>query len=199
MTSLYSKSKFASVVYLLSCYDSEPRHAEHVCALSLQLFDAFDKLHHLGSEARELLEAAALLHDIGWSQSDKGHHKASMKLILKSDLDGWNKREQLMIANIARYHRKALPATRHKAFMRLSQMQQTVVRKTASFLRLADAMDYSHQRLISKVDCSIGSKKVSLSLSKLRNIDQEKQKILKKGDLFEQTFTRKIKLKEKHL
>ncbi|HEX7485791.1 MAG TPA: Ppx/GppA phosphatase family protein, partial [Vicinamibacterales bacterium] len=42
-----------------------PEHSEHVARLALSLFDQTRGIHQLGDRAREWLEYAALLHDIG--------------------------------------------------------------------------------------------------------------------------------------
>ena len=64
-------------------YDEEPDHSNHVAMLALQIFDGLCPWHGYGTRSRELLHSAALLHDIGWSQTPdgKGHHKWSARII----------------------------------------------------------------------------------------------------------------------
>jgi len=124
--------RMASVQKIFSKYDAEPSHAVQVKRLALQLFDGLASLHGLGEREREWLQAAALLHDIGWSQPGKGHHKNSMKLILRENLDSWTEDEQRIIANIARYHRKSEPKESHKNFADLPPADQQKVRRLAA-------------------------------------------------------------------
>ena len=70
------------------CNWAEP-HARQVATLSLELFDATAELHGLGSDDRELLEFAALLHDIGEHVASSGHHKHGAYLVRNGQLRGF--------------------------------------------------------------------------------------------------------------
>lgn len=124
--------------------DLEPEHPMHVCALSRVLFVETQSLHGLRDGARALLEAAALLHDVGLREGAKGHHKRSYAWIMAHELPGFDEREQRVIANIARYHRKAHPGTHHGPFRALSPEDQETVRVLAGILRVADGLDRAH-------------------------------------------------------
>ena len=138
---------------LLESIGHEVSHSIQVTKLSLALFDQLQSLHGLGTKERALLESAALLHDIGWSISRKSHHKHSMKIILNSNLPAFDDREKRVISNIARYHRKSLPKHSHSNFVLLSPEDQVLVRKLASFLRIADGLDTGHETRISDIEC----------------------------------------------
>ncbi len=94
-------------------YWPDTNHYVQVKKLALMLFDGLVKLHHLGACERCWLECAATLHDIGLSKSTGGHHKKSAQLILNDTQLQFTSRERRIIANIARYHRKALPKQSH--------------------------------------------------------------------------------------
>src|SRR5262249_6868803 len=83
-------------------------HARQVARLALQLFDATRRLHRLGSRERDLLEFAALLHDVGRSVSPSKHHKHSSYLIRNGALEAFAPEEVSVIAAIARFHRGAI-------------------------------------------------------------------------------------------
>ena len=72
---------------LLERYEEEPGHTRHVADLADQLFSGLKNWHGRNSKDKTLLRVAALLHDIGWSQSPTGqkHHKFSAQLILEYD------------------------------------------------------------------------------------------------------------------
>ena len=91
-------------------------HSEHVARLCVELFDQTAALHKLGPGERELIESAALLHDIGWHISRARHHRHSQYLILNGGLKNFSREEIEIIANIARYHRKAGPKDSHRQF-----------------------------------------------------------------------------------
>jgi len=182
------EGRMSSVLNLLHRLDNEPSHAEQVTKIALQLFDELKSLHGLKEKDRLLLQAAALLHDIGWLQGAQSHHKSSMKLILKNDLLGWTDEEKLIIANIARYHRKALPKEKHSNFARLSDTAKQKVRKLASLLRIADGLDRSHGNYVKKVKCRLAKDQVKMTIYALSDLSAEIYGFEKKRDLFRETF-----------
>jgi exopolyphosphatase/guanosine-5'-triphosphate,3'-diphosphate pyrophosphatase len=168
----------------------------HVAELSLQLFDRLKELHGLADDTREYLEAAAILHDIGFHISHTQHHKHSYYIIRNSQLLGFNDNEIKIIANIARYHRKSHPKNRHRDFENLSEKSKEIVSKLSGILRIADALDRTHSKRIRNVDIKInnGSIEVIPDLEsglpeiEVWNFDRRK-------GLFEEVFGRKLALK----
>jgi exopolyphosphatase/guanosine-5'-triphosphate,3'-diphosphate pyrophosphatase len=127
----------------------EERHSMHVQRLALQLFDALGgRLGALPGE-RDTLAAAAMLHDIGYHISYDKHHKHSYYLITNAELLGMSPTEQLVVANVARYHRGAEPSREHPSYDSLARPLRQQVRRLAAILRLADGLDRGH---ISAVD-----------------------------------------------
>ena len=101
--------------------DEEPEHSAHVARLALELFDALAPLHRLDDGAREYLEAAALLANVGLFIAHSRHHLHSYYVIRNSErLLGFTDTEIEMIALIARYHRKSAPKASHPDFARLA-------------------------------------------------------------------------------
>jgi exopolyphosphatase/guanosine-5'-triphosphate,3'-diphosphate pyrophosphatase len=92
--------------------------------------------------------ATGLLHDVGYAVSHSAHHKHSLYLIRNANLDGFTPRERDLVANVARYHRKALPADRHGEYMALDDDDRTLVRRLAALLRLADGLDADHFQVV---------------------------------------------------
>ena len=180
--------RFEPIQALFNRFEDEPSHAIQVKRLSLQLFDCLTKLHGLGDHERQLLDAAAMLHDIGWSQGQKAHHKSSMKLILKNRFDGWTSEEQLIIANVARYHRKAGPKENHKKFAALSLQDRQIVNQLAALLRIADGLDRSHGDVVETVKCDIKNDQVLLTLICRRDMQLEHYGFDKKRDLFQKVY-----------
>jgi exopolyphosphatase/guanosine-5'-triphosphate,3'-diphosphate pyrophosphatase len=134
-------------------YDEEPSHSDQVCRLALELFDALKKWHGLDPRGRELLQSAALLHDIGWSQTPdgRGHHKISARMIAEYDWRALATGEVEIIAQVARYHRKAIPEKEHAAFHALSKAAQKKVMILGGILRVADAFDRTHTGRVEKI------------------------------------------------
>lgn len=60
------------------------------------------------SELFDLLEWAAWLHEVGLSISLRGFHRHSSYILLHSNLPGFNREQQLVLATLARFQRKSL-------------------------------------------------------------------------------------------
>lgn len=134
-----------SVVDLAALMDDDPEHSEHVARLALSLFDATRAHHGLGDEAREVLEASALLCNVGLFLSHAQHHKHSYYVIRGTDrLAGFTDHEVERIALVARYHRKSEPKAKHPEFAALDPEDQHLVRCLAGLLRVAIGLDRSH-------------------------------------------------------
>jgi exopolyphosphatase/guanosine-5'-triphosphate,3'-diphosphate pyrophosphatase len=141
-----------SVVHLADLMDEDVAHSEWVAHLALQLFDATADRHGLADGERELLEAAALLANVGLYVSHAGHHKHSYYVIRNSEhLTGFTDREVEVIAQVARYHRKSGPKKKHPEFARLARADQDRVRTLAALLRVAVGLDRNHAQRVAGV------------------------------------------------
>lgn len=141
-----------SVLHLVELTDDDPEHSARVARLALELFDETESVHHLGGAARELLEAGALLANVGQFVSHSGHHKHSYYVIRNSEqLVGFTDHEIELIALIARYHRKSAPKATHPEFDRLRPRDQDLVSTLAGVLRVAIALDRSHSGAVAEV------------------------------------------------
>ncbi|MES3033425.1 MAG: Ppx/GppA phosphatase family protein [Gemmatimonadota bacterium] len=129
----------------------EEPHARHVQKLALQLFDAVGPRIGCAPEDRDTLRDAALLHDTGYHISYNDHHKHSYHLIVHAELLGVSPEEQVVMANVARYHRGALPKDKHPTFAQLTADQQQRVRRLSALLRVADGFDRGHIGAVQQV------------------------------------------------
>ena len=129
-----------------SSLDPDFKHSMHVTRLALQLYDglAANEKTTWSAQNRDILGIAALLHDVGRSKNEKGHHKVSYRMIRRlSPPLGQRAKDLLMAGIVARYHRGALPRTRDKVLQSLSAAQIQDVFRLSAILRLADAFDAS--------------------------------------------------------
>ncbi len=183
-----------AVLAVLRCYDPEEQHSRQVCKLALDLFDQLQPLHQMTARERGWLQAAALLHDIGWSQAGQAHHKASLKLILQEPMPGWSDEELLVIANVARYHRKSPPKAKHRYFAELSAPHQETVVRLAALLRLADGLDRLHDNCVQKIACMVAEQKVRVALSVTGDAAMAVMGLERKKELFEECFGKKVEV-----
>jgi len=167
-------------------------HSQQVATLSLALFDGVADVYGLKKRERVLLEAAALLHDIGYYISYHSHHKHSCHLIRHADLFGITPREREMISVIARYHRKSLPKKKHDEFQRLTVKEQATVIKLAGILRLADGLDRRRCSTVSGLQCCVEGSLVRLTLSGTEDLAVELFGGSAKKDLFEKAFSLQV-------
>ncbi len=179
-------------------YHFETEHAETVLELSRQLFDQMRELHGLDARARVLLEAAALLHDIGVAVNNDGHHKHSQYLIESSDIVGLADDERRFVALLARYHRRSPPNREHEAYSRLRRRDRSSVERLASLLRLADALDRQHAGLVRTISVRFAENRVEL-LPRLApgqhsQLTLERQAVAEKSELFQQLFGKEVVL-----
>lgn len=176
-----------------SCHVDE-QHAEQVARLALQLFDTLAQPFGLDHRARQLLETAAILHDVGYFISYGAHHKHSYHLIRYANLFDFSPREKELIANIARYHRKSLPKKKHEGFAGLSREDQLLVQKLGGILRLIDGLDRRRSSAVSGLDCSLTGKTFRIQLQGRDDLSVELYGGQVKGDLFQLAFNCRLEL-----
>ena len=176
-------------------YRFDEQHAYNVRDLCRVFFKKLQKPLGFKSKWLEYLDAAALLHDIGYYISFEKHHKHSQYLVENSEFVGFDELEVRIIANLVRYHRKSPPKTSHTLFNELPPAAQEIVMKMASLLRLADALDRSHQEKVHEVDISLSSKELVISIAQpASQLLIEMEGLEHKKDMFEKVFDRSVKL-----
>ncbi|HEX4352974.1 MAG TPA: Ppx/GppA phosphatase family protein [Polyangiales bacterium] len=125
------------------CHVEQP-HSSHVQRLALLLFDALGERLGCTREDRQALADAALLHDAGYHISYERHHKHSYHLILHADLLGMAPSEQVVVANVARYHRGSPPKKAHENYGALDPTLRRRIKRLSALLRVADGLDRGH-------------------------------------------------------
>lgn len=157
-----------SVEHLAGLMDDDVDHRQAVARLALDLFDLTSDHHGLDDQDRELLEAAALLANVGLFLSHDGHHKHTYYVIRNSDhLAGFTDTEIELIAQVARYHRKSPPKLTHPPFAALDDDDQDRVRALAAILRVAIGLDRTHGAAVRSL--TLGSDGDDLVLGVLAN------------------------------
>jgi exopolyphosphatase/guanosine-5'-triphosphate,3'-diphosphate pyrophosphatase len=177
-----------SVLAIMKKYGVEPKHANRVSALAISLFDQLKSMHGLGKRERLLLELAALLHEVGNFISAPGHHRHSYYIISQSPILGVTDSELQIVANVARYHRKAPPDASHEAYAELSSKDQERVRLLAAILRVADALDHDHRQRVGAVRAKQRGSELRLKVRTRGDVSLDEWSVKDKGDLVEQEF-----------
>lgn len=162
-----SNLRYDSVLTACKQFNVNFQHVEHVKMICLKLFDELQELHKLGNEARELLEAAAMLHDVGYHISLDQHHKHSYYIISQAFMPGFTIDESEVIANIARYHRKSHPKIKHENFSKLNQEKQNIVRILSGFLRIGEGLDRRQNQIVKDIRVVVTKKNIDIFISPL--------------------------------
>jgi exopolyphosphatase/guanosine-5'-triphosphate,3'-diphosphate pyrophosphatase len=170
-------------------YNYDKAHCQQVSKLAMSLFDQLRELHGLPERYSKVLHAAAMLHDIGLFIAYPKHHKHSYYLIKSSGPSSFDAAELDLIANIARYHRKAHPSPKHLPFSQLSALQQDVVRKLSAILRVADGLDFGRQSKVERLEVRRpNGKALSIKLEGKGDLSDEMRSAEDKSELMNEVY-----------
>ena len=178
----------AAIEKLAAACSGELEHGRAVATLAGRIFEQLAEPLSLVPADRQLLEWAARLQDVGYVINYDQHHKHSYHLIRNSRLPGIRGHDLEIIANVARYHRGALPKRKHENLSRLSSEDQQRVQQMAAILRLAGGLDRSRSQQVKDVIVRIADDRMQLSVV----ADQQPQVDIwgaeRRTELFEKVF-----------
>jgi exopolyphosphatase / guanosine-5'-triphosphate,3'-diphosphate pyrophosphatase len=177
----------SALEFARSCHFDE-QHSLHVAKLALEIFQALAGRFGFSEKDRRLLEAAALLHDVGYFINYSSHHKHSYHLIRHADLFGFTPRERELIANVARYHRKSLPKKKHDQYTRLAAADRALVSRFGGIVRLCDGLDRRRNSVVESLVCTLTAGSLRLALLGHDDMSVELFGARAKNDLFQAAF-----------
>ncbi len=169
-------------------------HSEHVTRLALRIFDQLAaQLPDAGGawarrEARDILHAAGILHDVGLAIAFPRHHKHSYDMIVNADLPHLTRREVELIAAVARAHRRSGPRECQKHFARLSADDQRLVLVLSGILRIADGLDRAHLQDVQDVIVHAEPHTICLDVRATAEPISGLKYAQRKSDVFAQAF-----------
>lgn len=169
-------------------YQSNRTHCQQVWNISRLLFEELAPVHGLSEGAKPLLLAAAMVHDVGKYVSLTSSHKHSFYILKNSLFPFFTPQQVLLMAVIARYHRKSPPKESHEGYKDLSTNEKALVTGLASLLRLADALDAAHDQGVRWLKCQWGPGKVSIQVDLKSGASLDQEAIRDKGRLFEELY-----------
>ena len=152
-----------SVLNLARNYLYEEHHANHVRFLAGRLFEQLAPLHGYDLAERELLDAAALLHDLGRIVGYSSHHKHSQTLIEYDGLPGFSPRESALIALLSRYHRKGTPNVADYSLL-LDGEDEILLVRLAAILRVAECLERGRNADVDDVIATWSEERLRLTL-----------------------------------
>jgi exopolyphosphatase/guanosine-5'-triphosphate,3'-diphosphate pyrophosphatase len=184
----FTSQVVASAVNIGRKYRFDEEHAKYVCKVALKIYDAMEKELGLNPEARNFLEVASILHDVGTFIRGVDHQKHSKYIIANSDIFGLAKDSMKIISQIALYHRGNLTQPSDDDFYTFSRQERTLVLKLASILRIADSMLRSHTQHIEDFDITFRTDTMIIHTREGTVSNIEKMAVAEKSDLFEFVF-----------
>ncbi len=194
----FDRQIIASARTLAEKYHSNQAHIEQVRIHALSLFDQLQLEHGLDPRDRLFLEVAAILHNVGYFISSRAHHKHTYYVISSSEVFGLSRNDLNIIANIARYHRKAVPSASHLTYISLDRESRVLVSKLAAILRVADALDQDASSKVHKLRVFLDEERAEYVLEAEAEGDlvMEALWLERKGDLFQAIFGKPLVLRQ---
>ncbi|MDZ4198829.1 MAG: HD domain-containing protein, partial [Kiritimatiellia bacterium] len=180
---------------LAAKYRTDLAHGEQVAEFGERLFDELQTEHQLDGSHRFLLRIASLLHEIGLFVGNRGHHKHSLYLILNSDLFGLTRDDILLVALVARYHRRNSPSPLHPEYASLPRERRLMVQKLAAILRVADALARARRPRLPEIAIARDENRLTLTLNSLDDVSLERMALVEKGGLFTDIYGLEIALR----
>jgi CHAD domain-containing protein len=150
--------------------DSDLQHNRRVTRFAIQIHDSlarFGLLKGADRNSRELLKAAAMVHEVGKFAGKKNHHKSTHQMVSNLDgIVGWTRQEVRTMASVARYHRGALPQA--SGLRDIPIPQRKIITLLAGILRLANALDDEHDGQIQRIKVNLNSNYILIQAQGLR-------------------------------
>lgn len=196
---LVADVRMASVLNLAARYGVDPAHTRHVAALACGLFDelAAAGLHAGDPLERELLWAACVLHDIGMAVDYDDHHRHSRYLILNGGLPGFSPREVVLVAQIARYHRRGMPSLGELAPL-TGKGDSGLLDRGAALLRLAEDLERSRDQSVREAHVQVDDGRVRLRLRADADVRVPLWAASRERELFARAFGAELEVSADH-
>jgi len=153
-----------SIMQMAHRFAADETHSRQVARLALKLFDLTKNRHEMGAAERELLEFAAMVHDVGLYVSHSKHHRHSYYLITHGELRGFMPEEIQIIAAVARFHKGAPPKSSSEELVGMSSKGRELAVKLMGLLRIADSLDRGHHGIVQDIGLARSNGRVELVL-----------------------------------
>jgi len=192
----FDRQVLASAEAMAVKYRCDMAHARVVAHLAGRLFDELRTEHGLAARDRLLLQAAALLHEVGTYIHRRSHHKHSQYILSMSDVFGLTREDMALIGNVARYHRRALPQKSHPLYMSLDRETRVRINKLAAMLRVANALDADHLQCVRDLKVIREEDGWVLEVQGTGDLTMERHAMQARADLFLEVFGQKLGFRE---
>lgn len=187
-TVFFPEQTIAAAVNLARKYQTDERHGIKTAEIAAAIFEATRQQHRMGDRERLLLEVASIVHDIGGFVAARGHHRHAYYLLVNSEIFGLSGIDMEIVANVARYHRRAGPQADHPAYAALPRPARVTVNRLAAILRVADALDKGHNQILRGVRVTVSGDELRIEGEGAGDLALERLSLEEKAGLFEEVF-----------
>ncbi|HET9253551.1 MAG TPA: HD domain-containing protein, partial [Candidatus Eisenbacteria bacterium] len=184
----FPEQTIAAALSLARKYQADELHGVHTAALARQIFEATRSQHRMGDRERLLLEVASIVHDIGGFVAARGHHRHAYYLLTHSEIFGLSLMDMEIVANVARYHRRAGPQSDHPAYAALPRASRVTVNRLSAILRVADALDKGHNQRVRNAKVVVSGDELRIEAEGAEDLALERLALDQKAGLFEEVF-----------
>ncbi len=172
-------------------FGADLKHARRVAGFGQALFRYLEPLHHLPLSYGRLLEAACYFCETGHYINDSAHHKHAYYIVSNVDLSGFPHQERVFIANLCRYHRKAMPSLSHPEYQALSTEERRPMTLLIPVLRLSDNLARGPEQVELR-SCEIQTSRVLVKLQSPGEPDLAEWAASRVSDVFQLVFSRTL-------
>lgn len=159
-------------------------HEKKVASNAVVLFDFIKQNYELLAVDREFLKYSALLHDIGYFIHKENHHKHTKYIILKEpSLDKLPNEIRFILAAVAGSHGKSID----ESIGFYSDELKLRLLKLIALLRIADALDHTHNLNVSLVEIKMKNEALRIKIAG-QGSEHILKKLKKKSSLFSKVY-----------
>lgn len=184
-----------SVLRAVQRFCPDETHARYVADLTLQLFDGLAPMHKLPATDRALAWSAAMLHDIGHHIAGRSHHKHGQYLLKHIRMPGFTAPELAVLSNVVRYHSRSRPKPHHEDYAALSDEDRRRVDVLAGIVRIADALDRSHDQPVTALSIHRTRRAIRLDATMREGGELELWAFQQRHDLLDKALSREVQLR----
>jgi len=182
-----------SIFNLASHYQVDLKFSTRVAEHAERLFKLLAPVHHLPPEYGSLLNAAAMLHEVGSFISRAGRRRHAFYILAHSELLGFSLPQRRFIAAIARYLGKSKITVTSPAVRVLSPADRLLLPRTVLLLRLARAIEQGRRGAVLSLRAKVEPRNVKLTLvTRPTGAELELWALERESNYFSEVFARSL-------
>jgi exopolyphosphatase/guanosine-5'-triphosphate,3'-diphosphate pyrophosphatase len=153
-----------AILSLAGHYAVDLRFSNRVAEHAERLFKLLVAVHGLPPEYASLLQASAMLHEVGSFISRAGRRRHAYYILAHSELLGFSPPQRRVIAALARYLGKSKITPANRAVRLLAPADRPLLPRAVALLRLACALEQGRRGAVLGIRARVESRRVHLTL-----------------------------------